>query len=134
MDREDRRQPIDLAITPERVACSKHGEVFRETWPSHYVNFSLALWDEIQAGAHPFKGEALVIESSLDRHPLCERVTPATLIRLYIASKLGHTEACKLCGEVRPGVVYTVRLPTGDTKRFDHLCFECIVYRLEPAN
>lgn len=123
--------PVPVELTPERVACPRHGQVFAEGWPRGYLPFGLALFTAF------VENEANATDLSLDevfsKRPLCERVSTSELIAAYLESGVFTESLCNGCGELGMGVPYAIHTPRGP-RHFDHLCITCIVYRMQPIN
>ncbi len=116
-----------LNIIPTRVACAVHLEPYRPKWPFGYPTFSMRLIDATLSD-ESFLKEVENIEAALDARPACERVYPATLLAAYEQSQIGVVRRCEVCRRLAMGTPYR-HLGGG----YGHLCFACLVYRMENA-
>ena len=123
---------VDVDLTFDRVVCPRHGEPFRDEWPNGFPTFSMLLFEDLSKNETFLEvvgHDTKLISAAFDRQPLCERVSKPTLMGAYLASGIGKEAKCSNCGEINYGTPYRT---TG--QHFKHLCFECIVYRLERIN
>lgn len=131
-----------IEMTVRRVSCPRHGEPFRDQWPKGWALFSVQLmqWvlddprtlkearDLAGVGAEE-KVEPKWIEAVLDVRPACCRIGNTRLMRAYEESQVGHRARCRVCKRKRLGTPYqTIR------QRVEHVCFDCVLYRMEPSN
>lgn len=123
---------IDLMIA--HVTCPLHSEPFREDWPLGWLPFSVELL-RIVTGESLFMDECASepgwINGALDRLPLCERVSDVDLLEAYQECGIGKVSVCENCDSSRRGVTMRLMQPGNEVpSRLDHVCFECVVYRL----
>lgn len=127
-------EPIELSI--EHVFCPRHGEPFRGHWPRGYTTASMALLSDLLNNP-TFEtltdGPIEAINDLLEQRPICERVSQTSLMAAYISSGIGRERRCELCGERELGAAYSMNRP-GGVLSYRHVCFRCVVYRLNPAN
>lgn len=122
--------PVEVELTFDRIVCNKHGEPFRSGWPSGFPTFSIAIFDDLSTDPEFVElvgGSTKLIHAALDRSPICERVGKYQLMGAYAKSDVGVEGTCANCDRVAEGTPYHTTV-----QYFDHLCFECIVYNLEP--
>jgi hypothetical protein len=142
--------PADcIQIEHRRIVCAKHGEPFRAAWPRGWQIFSLQILqplltsDEFHADVMAiFKRDfpdapqgadaewKRSIETALDQIPACCRTGPKQLLQAYHDARIGHLRRCSLCGETRRGTRFKFTTPHG-VQDVDHVCFNCVVYRLK---
>jgi hypothetical protein len=122
--------PIDLSF--ERVVCPRHGEPFRATWPTGFVTFSLNLFEALSKGVSPEEADS--IQDMIDARPLCELVNAFDLLHAYQTSGIGVVGLCFICGTERAGTEYTTKTSASKLEVYPHMCFECVVFRLQPLN
>lgn len=84
-----------------------------------------------ELGEDPDPVEA--VHHLLDARPACERVSRATLQRVYIESGIGREGTCQICHQEGLGTRFTVQTPRG-RHRYRHVCFTCVIYRMSPVN
>lgn len=134
-DDTDPRLGIDLTIP--RVCCALHGEAFRHEWPKGWMPFTMSLLNIVmaqQAFVDECEGSPGWVNDALDRSPLCERVEPETLLEALTDCGVGKQGVCENCGVDQPGVRMQLAPPGGGVPAWiDHVCFDCIVYRLRSA-
>lgn len=129
------KQP--LRMTFERAFCQRHGEPFRSSWPSGYTAMLLKLMgyiinsEEIQKECD---GDIAKLGDLLDHIPACCRVTQEDLLQMYLSTAketkdFGKKSKCRACGSEKVGAPYCTTAID-----HDHVCFECVVYRMEPLN
>ena len=132
---ENPSEPIDLDYT--QVFCPRHGQPFREDWPKGYIVASLELLKEVM-NSETFQkltdGQVSMINSLLRARPLCERVSAATLLRVYIVAGIGRERRCELCRDRGLGTSFNMGRPNGQVVSYRHVCFNCVIYRLQPAH
>jgi hypothetical protein len=131
---ENPTDPIDLS--PEHVICPRHGEPFRARWPKGYPLMAVSSFQALidDPGFQELAGgDAGRINVLLGERPICERLSSPTLMALYIGSGVGRERGCELCGQIGLGTPYEMGRP-GGTEKHRHVCFSCVVYRLQPAN
>ncbi len=125
--------PFDgIELSPTRVICSRHGEVFRAHWPQGYAVFALQAFEHVvkQEGFAAYAdGKIGAAQALLDERPLCCRLSPETLLQVYVACGVGRSSRCAHCREVAAGTPYRCSLPENRVEAFAHLCFRCIVLR-----
>jgi hypothetical protein len=116
-----------ISLTPEMIACSRHGEPFRTVWPRGWGSFGRDLFDEADIEVPDSEASAAALVEALNQKPLCERVSKATLIRLYIESGIGRDGVCQICKQTEPGSRYVTRDADGTLRRWRHIGFRCVV-------
>lgn len=152
---QSEEKPFDAEtteLTHERVLCLRHGEVFREKWPSGYPLFLVMAFQKVDeqtpANEYPVKEgmdkeqRARAVEAWLDINPLCCRLSPDGLLKLYleIHKELGEDspfkrESCQNCRSVAPGAPYRIQMgPRGPLQRYRHVCFYCVIHRMVRLN
>lgn len=132
---DDEQTQVELSFN--RVVCARHGEPFRDTWPSFFPAFAMALFEEL--AKLPIFEEVIgkrsqLVAEALDHSPICERVDGYTLLGAYIKSGLGHPDTCGGCGLFGQGTPYMTQNADGQLFRYPHLCFDCVVFNLSPTN
>lgn len=123
-----------IELTPELVACARHLEPFRDSWPTGFEKFSLTLLDTVinnQRFMSTIEGELLPV---LSERPLCERVHVSDLHLAYLSSAICHDSPCSLCSTVGPGTTYRSARPGGGVTEYAHLCLNCMLTRIRPLN
>lgn len=124
---------IDLTV--ERVACPRHGEPFRHRWPQGFPTLATTLLQAVledPAFVGVTGGEVDQINTTLTARAMCERVSKPTLMAAYITSGVGVEKRCELCRERSLGTPYKMGRP-GGVVSYRHVCFSCVIYRLNPA-
>ena len=117
-----------------RALCSVHGTPFRPTWPAGYPLFIVrafqeitaikSVWDEARKIAGLADGDnvpAKVLEKVLDARPLCCRLPPDTLAKLYEETKIGVLARCDVCHRKALGTPIKATNVT-----YSHCCFTCV--------
>lgn len=132
MDHSDLVPKPTIIFEVPMVLCNRHGEPFRVNWPKGYPSFMLKAWDIVVA-QKAFgeevgeKLEPVVVSQVLKKRPLCCRLKPDELRRLYIDINLGKVAHCETCHKRRIGTMCRINSHGG----LGHVCFECVVYRAE---
>lgn len=132
-----------IVMSFSRVFCALHGEPFRPTWPKGAIIMQLRLFeqtfgvkaskdmhDKLFAEARKLckldddaKIDIEHMHAVMDKKPLCCRVTPGQLEKLYEESGVGTRAKCVHCHRKRLGTPYTTsNLP----EPLSHLCFNCL--------
>lgn len=122
-------EPIPIDLSLERVACPRHGEPFRTKWPDGFMVFSLNLFEAFIKE----KDDDISVQETIDARPLCELVNAFDLLHAYQASEIGIMASCAICGYERPGTPYQTMVKR-QTRLYPHMCFECVVFRLQPLS
>lgn len=126
-----------IVMSFHRVLCPRHGEIFRENWPSGYPIFmveafgSLKLREEVPLELS-IEDHNKWIEKHLDEKPMCCRYTRDELLKLFLNARKWKRRLCINCKELRDGAAFHVTLPDGEQKRYRHVCLWCVIYKLEP--
>lgn len=119
-----------LYLTVARVACERHRQAFRATWPVGWPQFTQGLYNAVVNKLELAReaGFSMVnLGAVLDRKPLCEFADRDTLMTLYRLSGLGLPGRCLVCLRDAPGSPYYVRVDGEWVRRFDHVCLECVL-------
>ena len=130
---------LDLKM-PEMALCDRHGEPFRKAWPTGMAQIAILAIETIQESdelAAEVDGKVERIPSALLQRPACERVPRGRLLTMYVDAKIGVEGRCVVCGRDRLGTEYQ-RSATGRFGRRRvvvdrHVCFECVLDRMQPA-
>ena len=137
-----------IRLERERVLCIRHGEPFREQWPKGFPIMSLRLFEhtwgmkgdeklheKLIAEARrlvPIAEDAKVgldgMHAVMDAKPLCCRIEPALLEKLYVESGIGVIERCLNCRQRKLGTPFC----TSKHGRLRHICFNCVVFKMRP--
>lgn len=126
-----------LNLTFDRVLCSRHGEPFRSKWPAGYALAMLEITRWLLASEsfqEACEKDVAKIEELLDEQPACCRLPQKELMRVYslaaeATKDFGRMAPCDACGMRKIGTPYSTR-----TAKHDHICFECVIYRMVPTN
>jgi len=81
---DESRPTIDMTFP--RVLCSRHGEPFRERWPSGYAGWCLMGFERLlldKSFAEETHGEQSEIGPALDKSPICCRLGNAVVRELF---------------------------------------------------
>lgn len=130
-DPEDSQPRIEL--DPRQVICNRHGEPFREKWPSGYPLFlvrgfqTLMAQDEFQA---ELGGDVAKFSEATRKRPICCRLGSEVLLTLLgeINNDLHiwpTARRCQVCGQRSIGSRFQTK-----TQSFSHMCFECMFTRM----
>lgn len=126
---------VTFELTLARCLCAHHGEVFRAGWPAGYPIFIVEAFKAVAGSDHfveewiqiPGKEDVDKIHQALEMKPLCCRLEPKELLRIYEECKIGKRKRCNGCRQCRNGTPYrTVN------RLFGHLCFHCVIFRVVP--
>jgi hypothetical protein len=137
-------KPLDLSFG--RVFCSRHGEPFRHAWPQGFGLATILLFRKVTelpqtladarriAGVGPDEEvEISVMERVLDEKPACCRLPPLAVLEVYLEIHRelgwGSVDRCVNCKLVKSGTPYKT-----SHSEVDHLCFECVLFCMEPLN
>lgn len=123
-------EAVQVDLTYDRVVCNRHGEPFRDEWPKGFPTFGILLFQEISdedTFLDVVGKDTKLISAAFDRLPICERVSKPVLMGAYLSAGIGKRAKCDNCGAIEDGTSYRTTID-----RFEHLCFQCIVYRLAP--
>jgi hypothetical protein len=134
-----------IEMTIRRVVCVVHGEPLRAKWPMGYAMMVLKLFElvigskstdasqdkvwkdarrALKLGADAEVPSKEGMEAAFDHKPLCCRVPPGTLERLYESSGIGERARCVVCRRKRLGT------PIKTTEaELPHVCFSCVIHR-----
>ncbi len=126
------------------VCCDRHGEPFRKKWPAAWPTFVVLAHAAI-LGREDFcleaGGKLFNVLSLLDKKPICCRLSPEELLRLFLDANLKLNSKgtgspwkiarCQGCQKKRLGSPYQLKNRRG-TQVYDHFCFHCMIYGLKP--
>lgn len=131
---------VDLKL-PQVAVCDRHGEPFRKQWPLGYAQLVILTVEFIQESQDLHDetgGDTAKIGEVLLERPVCERVDLGRIRQAYVDAGIGVAGRCIVCGRERLGTEYqrTVRGRLGRPKVVTdaHVCFECVLTRMAPAN
>lgn len=131
-----------IELTHKRAVCARHGEPFRERWPTGFPIMLIRLFENLFGTKASGPGIDLMwvearkilslpadadpgipgMHALFDAKPMCCRVPPGVLEKLYEECGVGVRGRCVVCRRKRLGTVY--RTMQG---KLDHLCFNCVV-------
>ena len=118
------RPEVSLAL--DMVFCRVHGEPFRPRWPKGYAIASIELlkaWISTQEET----GKIEDVNGILKERPLCCRVSRDVLYAAYLASGVGKSRRCDLCGKTRAGTKFQAYDSQHAQRFFRHVCFVCVM-------
>lgn len=139
-----------LDLQPTRLICARHGEPFRDTWPTGYPTYATIIFDAINhlpefaavVGQCVTAGHAVGIPQAvgklLDEAPACCRLPRETLLEVYeqVQKNAGPwwVAACSLCGRRGLGGPYRRVCPhpaaaggqAPRTGSWPHVCLRCV--------
>jgi len=144
-DGTTKNKQIDL--TPEKVICGRHGEMFAANWPNGYPVFAalafecLLFQETFQTEVRGLCGSGGVdeidaAEALLGTKPVCCRLPKDDLLAIYLEvhKKSGVFEpaVCALCGKRGPGAPYR-KVPPGSplsdaADARSHVCVRCVCF------
>jgi hypothetical protein len=133
--------PPNLIFDPfVHVTCSRHSEPFRAEYPRGFVVFTMTLLtdcfksEEIQREARSLEeGWEDRFIALLKERPACERAEADALKRAYRTARDDWPfGVCENCGLAKKGAPYTIKHVV--EKRYSHICFDCVVDFMVPAN
>ncbi len=136
-----------VLLSPPRVICGRHGEVFRERWPLGYplfvatamdcLNHNRSFASAVQA-RQAAEDEHLTdsINYFLSRAPICCRLSKPELLEvLEMVAKKSHPwerARCYLCRRHAKGARYRKKAPTArdgpDMAAWGHVCLHCVAF------
>jgi hypothetical protein len=130
-------KPPPIQLDPiGHILCARHGEPYRANWPMgigamlamglEFIKEDIELAQEWEAlGGVEYMGAALT------KRPICERVSPEHLMMMYLDSKIGVFGLCDHCRDIKCGTPYRLMNYWGRLVKKRHLCFDCVLYRME---
>ncbi len=139
--------PEMVILSPERMLCPRHREVFAEQWPSgvpSWMAFSFARLSE-DGGLLCIKEtdkveRARAIEALLDIEPICCRLGGDKTFLLYrkidrLHKGLWKRRKCQGCGRHNQlGCVYKCADANGNPIKFKHLCLWCVTHCMKKVD
>ena len=139
-DQPEQGERPTLNLEFNRVLCARHGEPFRERWPSGYVGWCVMGFEALLLLEDFFsetEGKQENICQSLDKKPMCcrlgnERVREV-MQKIQEEFHVWREQRCGYCGNVAVGSQILTTNYWGRTKDCGFVCFDCYFNRFLPV-
>ena len=121
----------EVNMTHERMFCARHGEPFRAQYPKGFATGILPAFQRYVETR--YDGDIADMDAHLDEKPLCCRLSTPDLLQMYVDADIGRKKRCKICGRREVlGTAYQVMQPDRTIAKIPHVCFSCVLTRMEP--